>query len=141
MLNSGLGVLLSQLSYQSELPEVENLLKSVIGKKIKSVQVVNGNDEHFLIEMKKGISFRISDEGQSCCENRYLVCDDVLNQYSGARLLGIEVRDWANKECEYGEHEIQFVVIQTDLGNITLETHNEHNGYYGGFSICIREIK
>ena len=34
-----------------------------------------------------------------------------------------------------GVHEVQFLNIETSLGIITFETHNEHNGYYGGFYI------
>jgi hypothetical protein len=53
----------------------------------------------------------------------------------GAKLLDIEVREAPNVPYEYGEHEVQFLVVKTDKGNITFQTHNEHNGYYGGFYI------
>jgi hypothetical protein len=37
---------------------------------------------------------------------------------------------------EYGEvHEQTFLKIRTNNGDATVVTHNEHNGYYGGFNI------
>jgi hypothetical protein len=34
-------------------------------------------------------------------------------------------------------HEVQFLRVSTDAGTIVCETHNEHNGYYGGFNVCV----
>ena len=51
--------------------------------------------------------------------------------------MSIELRDAPNVEDdEYGNvHEVQFLVVTTSKGAFTIETHNEHNGYYGGFFI------
>lgn len=38
-------------------------------------------------------------------------------------------------------HEVQFLVVHTDKGDLTMSSHNEHNGYYGGFSIEARVSK
>jgi len=39
----------------------------------------------------------------------------------------------AEDEC----HEIMFVDIVTDKGNVQIVNHNEHNGYYGGFDVTL----
>jgi hypothetical protein len=31
--------------------------------------------------------------------------------------------------------------VHTSLGVITVETHNEHNGYYSGFYIRLRTVQ
>jgi hypothetical protein len=33
------------------------------------------------------------------------------------------------------DHELAFLKVSTNKDCITLETHNENNGYYGGFGI------
>lgn len=110
-----------------------------IGKTIVQAQLDN---DKLNLDLSDGTQLILSDEGQSCCEYRYMVCDDDLTAFAGAKFLGItegEHRD--NPEGEYGaEHEEQFVHILTDRGSITLVTHNEHNGYYGGIWICLEEI-
>ena len=41
--------------------------------------------------------------------------------------------------AEYGDdHEVAFLGIYTTKGVIVCQTHNEHNGYYGGFSLDAR---
>ena len=39
-----------------------------------------------------------------------------------------------NEDC----HEVQFLEVKTSKGSFTMSSHNEHNGYYGGFSIEVR---
>ena len=45
------------------------------------------------------------------------------------------VQTMLKAEDEYEVHEVQFLKIRTSNGDITFETHNIHNGYYGGFYI------
>ncbi len=81
-------------------------------------------------------TLKLWDNGQSCCESRYMTCDDLLDQFIGATVKGIEIRESNSISNIYGEdHDIEFLVIITDKGNITISNHNEHNGYYGGFSL------
>ena len=91
----------------------------------------------------------IADDRQSCCERRYMTCDDDLSGHEGGHLVGINtdaadpkpVLDYAGEKADddYDEcHEVQFVKVQTTKGSFTLCTHNEHNGYYGGFSIEVK---
>jgi hypothetical protein len=81
----------------------------------------------------------LTDEGQSCCENRYITTDDDLPYFVGSRLMDVELGEHRSTDSEYGnEHEIQFLNVKTSKGVITFETHNEHNGYYGGFAITAK---
>jgi hypothetical protein len=91
---------------------------------------------------KDGRHLRLADEMRSCCENRHMTCDDELTFMRGAKLLWIEekpVQD-LSKPGEYEKHEAVFIEVVTDRGAITLCTHNEHNGYYGGFDLQLRWV-
>jgi len=104
-----------------------------LGKEITKA-VMNGDE--LRIGFTDGSSFILSDDGQSCCESRYMTTDDDLDFCAGATFLGIELRDGPDFEDEHGDcHETQFLYVNTSRGGFTVVTHNEHNGYYGGFSI------
>lgn len=125
----GIGAMLNDLADNESSVAA---FKAVVGAKIKEV-TFSGGALHFV--MDSGFKFRFEDQGQSCCEYRYMTCDDDLTKFSGANLTGAEVRDQPSGAQEYGEHEISFLVVDTSLGSFTCAAHNEHNGYYGGFSI------
>jgi hypothetical protein len=88
----------------------------------------------------------IRDDGQSCCESRYMTTDDDLPSFVGAKLVAFDEAAGPNIEEEPDEsgysyndpHETMFVRLHTTAGTITLVTHNEHNGYYGGFNVVSR---
>lgn len=110
-------------------------------KKITNIELKN---DVLYIHFENGSGLKIWDDGQSCCENRYMCTDDTLSDFVGTKLLHIEIKSAPNIEdyitCdEY--HEIQFLEVMTSKGCFTLVTHNEHNGYYGGFTIRIHYIK
>lgn len=112
---------------------MENL-NTYVGKVIESVVLLD-DVLHFVF--RDGPKMRLSDEEGICCEHRYMTTDDDLSFYSGAKLVGIEVRNAPDIEDESGDvHEIQFLEVMTNRGCFTMATHNEHNGYYGGF--CVR---
>lgn len=126
----GLGVILNELGgNQDSVKAIQKAFESPVIKEV----TFSGGALHFVME--SGFRFKISDEGQSCCESRYMKCDDDLSQFAGAHLLGADVREYKSGDVEYGAHEIAFLVIKTNRGEFTANTHNEHNGYYGGFSI------
>lgn len=109
-----------------------------IGKTIVSLRL---DDDTLYIAFADGSKLTLFDDGQSCCETRYMRTDDNLAEYIGGRLLGAEVKDvpkliglWKD-ECEYGDHDVQFLEITTSKGSFVMSNHNEHNGYYGGFCI------
>lgn len=107
------------------------------GRKIKSVKL---KDNKILIKFSDGVNIKIWDDGQSCCESRYMTTDDSLSSLAGDKLVSILVKDGPSEEVDYNHHDIQFLEIQTDKGFVTVSTHVEHNGYYGGFGLSLDEV-
>lgn len=104
----------------------------------KTIAFAGLNSEKLLIEFTDRTSIEIYDDGQCCCENRFITCDDDIESLYGTTLISIE--KGISKEVEDEEvHEIAFVHIKTNLCTVTLCTHNIHNGYYGGFDLTIKE--
>lgn len=133
-MNQGIGSMIHQLSGGSP-----RNASDFYGKEIK--EAVFNEDEIFLT-FKDGVKVRIWDDGQSCCERRYMTTDDKIEDLVGKELKSIEVKEADSTEDEYGEpHEIAFLEIKTNDGSVVVETHNEHNGYYGGFGLSIDEVK
>lgn len=130
----GMGVMIGMLGGNEE--NVGAWKKSQ-GKKITSLSVKDdtcriGFATHDLL---------IRDEGQLCCEHRYMVCDDNLASFIGGTLLEVKIKGASpiNGHNDCGEqHEIEFLHVKTSKGSFTVSNHNEHNGYYGGFHIILR---
>ena len=134
MSQPGIGAMLSMLSGQGQGGEVVEASK---GKTIDNLSV---DDDVCRIAFDDGTAILIKDEGQSCCEDRYITCDDDNAALIGGTLEDISLRDGPEEEGEYGDvHETQFVIVQTSKGAFTLCSHNEHNGYYGGFWMQVSE--
>lgn len=131
MSNPGIGVMLGLLGGNEE---TVNAVKASLGKVIATVSLDEGSNQLMFI-FSDETKLNIFDDGQSCCESRYMRTDDILSEYAGAKLLNIELKDAPNAEDEYGTHEVQFLDIVTDKGTFQMASHNEHNGYYGGFWI------
>ncbi|MBS3993634.1 MAG: hypothetical protein KGZ87_07950 [Bacteroidetes bacterium] len=128
----GLGVMIQTLGGNEE---TVNAVKSALNKTIEKVWL---KENELLFKFTDGTNLKLYDDGQSCCETRYMRTDDDLSEYSGAKLLDFELKNAPNQEDEYGDHEIQFLDVKTDKGIFQMANHNEHNGYYGGFWIVAR---
>jgi hypothetical protein len=99
-----------------------------------------GEDDVLHMRFEDGTGVGFYDAGQSCCEHRYMRTDDDLSHFVGATFTGAEIKDAPSprKEGDWdSEHEVQFLEIHTDRGSFTMASHNEHNGYYGGFELRI----
>jgi len=108
-------------------------IKSCLNKKIAGVDV---SDSSLNITFEGGQILSVWDGGQSCCESRYMTCDDDVSSFVGDKLVDMEMMVADNvEENGYGCHEIQFLNVKTNKGVFQVATHNEHNGYYGGFAI------
>lgn len=103
------------------------------------ISEISLKDDVLTIDFEDDCGFTISDGGQSCCESRYMHCEDEsdFDHHKGSYLRFIQVVDGEDVESEYHSHEIQFCNILTSRGVIQLVCHNEHNGYYGGFAVQI----
>ena len=129
--NLGLGVMLQMLSGSGE--RSRRAVAASVGKKIISTKV---EDDVVTLVFEGGAVLRLRDDGQSCCERRYLMTDDDPAELAGTTLVDIEIREAPYEDDGDGEcHEVRFLAIKTDQGTLTFACHNEHNGYYGGFSI------
>lgn len=135
-----------------------------VGKKITDAEVKD--DALYLTFEGTDKKLKIEDGGQSCCENRYMTTDDDPKSLIGGNLRAIEEREGedvkdpcyrcegrgtdldgeecvscsGSKVCSWSDHETAFVIVSTDQTSITLCTHNEHNGYYGGFALRVEEV-
>jgi len=127
----GIGAMLHALSGGSE-----HAASEYVGREIEAATI---HDERLVLVFTDGTVIHIWDNGQSCCESRYMSMDDDLSSVIGGRLVNIEAKDGPTVEDYGGEHETCFVEIATDKGFITITNHNEHNGYYGGFGLTITE--
>jgi hypothetical protein len=125
----GLGVMIQSLGGNEETVKA---IKESLGKHI--VNIVLESDS-LAIHFEDKTVLYLQDEGQSCCEHRYMTTDDDLSEFCDSQFMDVELADGENKDDEYGEHEIQFLNIKTSKGTFQMANHNEHNGYYGGFWI------
>lgn len=128
----GIGAMLHQLSGGSRHGSSE-----YEGQVIKSISM---EDNALFIGFENGKTIRVWDDGQSCCESRYMRTDDDIQYLVGKKLVSITAKDAPNEPNEWGEHEVCFVEVMTNDGFITISNHNEHNGYYGGFGLTIYEV-
>jgi hypothetical protein len=126
----GLGVLISLLKDEDK---TINAIKTSLNKKISSIKK---SEDTLVIAFQDGSELSIWDNGQSSCEHRYMVIDDDLDNFKNCDFIDIAIKNAPSAEQEYGEHEIQFLEIKTSNGVLSIANHNEHNGYYGGFSIA-----
>lgn len=124
----GMGVMLGMLGGNADSVTA---FTGAVGKTISALRL--GDDDALHFEFDDGTKMKLSDEGQSCCELRYMRTDDNLADFVGAKLLGAELKEAPGIETEGEYHEVQFLEVQTDRGVFTMASHNEHNGYYGGF--------
>jgi hypothetical protein len=106
-------------------------------KVIKHLEIEANVLKFFFVD---GSIMSLADEGQSCCENRYMHTSDNLPDYIGATFTDMGVKESHYLEDSSDDyHECVFVDIMTSKGSFVIETHNEHNGYYGGFSITMED--
>jgi len=137
--NLGLGVMINMLGGNEK---TVNTINGALNKNIIKMFIEKNRwcEDSLVIEFDDKNKIRIFDDGQSCCENRYIHTDDDLSAFVPSKLISVSLRKAPSIEDEYGEHEVQFLIIKTSLGEFTLETHNEHNGYYGGFWVVAKPI-
>lgn len=150
----GIGVLLSRMGGGAD---EDGAFAASIGKTIKAVAIDDphvadeaawrGKISGLRIDFTDGTAIVLRDEGQSCCEARWIHTDDDLGYHVGATLLSAEIADAPSipdpddPEGHGGGHEVQFLRVKTSNGVIVCETHVNHNGYYGGFSLVVRGVK
>jgi hypothetical protein len=129
----GIGTMLSQLGGNAETVE------AFTGALNKTIAKLYLKDERLYIGLTDATGIVLYDDAQSCCEYRHMHTDDRLEEFVGATLLNAEIKDAPDIEGGGEVHEIQFLEITTSKGPFQMVSHNEHNVYYGGFSIVVRK--
>ena len=118
----------------------KTLPNELYGRKIVNAEL-RKDDEALVLSFEDGLSVQLQDYGQRCCEVRYLTCDDDLSRLVGGVLTRIELKEAQPIQDDDGDvHEQMFVEVATNECFVTVCTHNEHNGYYGGFDLGIDVI-
>lgn len=130
----GLGVMIHALSGGNP-----NEPSKYVGRVIRIARL-DQEINRYIIEFQDETRIEIWDNGQSCCELRYMTTDDENSNIIGHTLLSITSKDGPNLDDDGDHHDTCFVEIQTSGGLLTLTNHNEHNGYYGGFGLEITEF-
>lgn len=125
----GMGVMINALCGDNGFSEY---VKPQIGKEIEKVSI-DAESNKLILEFKEGEKIAIYDDGQSCCESRYMNSDDDLSYFSNSTLLDVDLKEGEEVEEDYEVKESQFLEIKTSKGVFTVANYNEHNGYYGGF--------
>lgn len=128
--NLGMGVMIGMLSGSEETKEA---IQASRDKEIKSVKL---DDNALKFEFTDNSTLMVWDDGQSCCERRWMDTSDNLDEFYGSRLMGFTLKDGPSTDQEWESHDIQFLDVTTSKGVFQMATHNQHNGYYGGFWIC-----
>lgn len=126
----GVGVMIGLLSGNRESVETFN---EAIGKVIADLEIA---DDELVFTFSDETKIKLFDDGQSCCEKRYMHTDDELQDFIGASLQGADVQEGPTEDAQWGdEKEFAFLIVTTTKGQFTVVNYNEHNGYYGGFLI------
>lgn len=129
----GIGAMLHMLSGGSKHSSEE-----YVGKVVENAYI---DEDKLYIDFEDGTKIRIYDDGQSCCESRYMHCDDNPAALIGGSWIAAEIADGPTEEGDYGgPREQQFLVVKSTAGTITVVNYNSHDGYYGGFGMTIEDF-
>jgi len=131
----GMGVLINTLFGYSGREQAKEIYEAAIGKEIADIRM---DDKVLTLVFTDKTSIKFTDDGQSCCESRYMTCDDSFSLFIGDTFQGVDLKEGPDIADPYGEyHEQEFLEVKTNKGSFTIANHVEHNGYYGGFAINI----
>jgi len=128
----GLGAMLHHLGGGSD-----KNASDYYGRKIVSALA---DGDAIVLRFADGVSIAITDEGQSCCESRYLTVEDDIKWLEGKTLRSIDVTGKSGPDDKDDYHDIAFLEIKTEDGLVGCSFHNEHNGHYGGFGLNVKEV-
>ncbi|RYD64901.1 MAG: hypothetical protein EOP83_08645 [Verrucomicrobiaceae bacterium] len=105
-----------------------------------TIRDLSVNDDCLTIHFYDGRGMVVQDVASNCCETRYMTCDDDLEHFRGSFLLSVEVRDGGSVEDDNECHDVEFMIVTTNLGSFTIASHNLHNGYYSGFDVVVKPL-
>lgn len=105
------------------------------GKVIQDIGLVV--DDLLKITFEDGVVLQL-EARPSCCENIYFQIDDDLVYYRGTTFTDLKLARWSELSGDDSySHEISFMDIYTSKGVLSICAHNEHSGWYSGFTFDI----
>lgn len=136
MIQYGIGAMLGALTGNASTVAA---YQGALGKGIVSAHL---EDDRITLRFLDGTGIVFRDDAQSCCERRYMRTDDNLSDLHGKNFSGAEVKDGPSEEDpdSYECHDVQFLELRAEDRTVTISSHNEHNGYYGGFDIVAETL-
>ncbi len=129
----GIGVMIQMMGGDRGADAV----RAVIGCKLSALAIIN---DSLRLDFADGRAIELFDDGQSCCERRWMESQSDLAYYVGATLTDVEIGESSSSGDDDVE-ETQFLRVMTDRGVITIANYNRHNGYYGGFYLKARAVQ
>lgn len=136
MSDLGIGIMISRLG-EGDL--TAQSITNASGKTISNLHIADRNGiDTLVVNFTDGTTLYMFDNGQCCCEVRYMHTGDNLEDFIGAKFVNAWVSDGPDLPVEHETHEQQFLIVTTSIGVFTVVNYNEHNGYYGGFALVAR---
>ena len=97
MSHPGIGVMIGMLFGNEETVKAYH---ASMGKTISGL-TLDEEGGFITIDFSDGTNLCVADEGQSCCELRYMRTDDDMQHFIGAKLTGLEIKEAPNEQAEY----------------------------------------
>lgn len=124
--------------------ETAEAMSVVKGLTISGISIDSTRGDKLVFEFKgTPTKLEVWDDGQNCCEYRHIEPDIDLENFVGSKLLDISSMRAGNiddEEDAWKVIEVCFLHVTTSAGKFVCSNYNEHNGYYGGFSIRARLV-
>jgi hypothetical protein len=120
----------------------EDTVQAITDATNKEISAIKIDETNLVISFIDGTMVRFFDDGQSCCEHRSMNTDDELQDFVGAKFVGAGIQEGPQTTDPDGYSNVtesQFLIIKTSRGEFTVANYNNHNGYYGGFSLAARK--
>jgi len=113
------------------------ICKEAWGAKITSVDVQGADAD---VELSGGSTIRMHLDGDCCSSSRF-TDPKQFDELVGATIIEVEERFGQsdnNLPAPEGSDVISwhFLVFKTDKGHVTIDWHNDSNGYYDGTLSC-----
>lgn len=101
MAQLGVGAMIGMLGGNEETVNAHNQAK---GRKIVSAKVdeATREDGALILSFDGGSRLTVWDGGRSCCESRYITCDDNLDDLAGEFLKEIVLKEGPEEQSELG---------------------------------------
>lgn len=112
------------------------------GRRIKRICLEQIDRSELVVEFEGGVSLRVWDNEQQCCEKRSISTDDLLSQHVDTEYMGITVTQpiQEDEDRDGKFNDFQFIELRTSDGVVSFSVHNVHNGFYAGFDIQAKAV-